>query len=496
VGKDFSIEEASIADIVRSIESRRMTCERLVEEYLERISAFDKRGPSINALISINEKALDEAKRLDRHFEASGLAGSLHGVPIVLKDNFDVEDLPTTAGSNALKEHVPLRDAFVVGKLRNAGAIVLGKANLHEFALGGTTVSSLGGQTRNPYDLTRTPGGSSGGTGAAVAANYCVAGLGSDTVNSIRSPASAQNLVGFRPTWGLLSRSGVVPVSPTQDVIGPITRSVRDAATLLDCMIGYDRSDPATAWGDTAACRNYSRSSDDGDLAGIRIGVWESLFGDGPEHAEVSDIVGNAVKVLEKAGAKLVAIENPRIDVTATSRDFDVQRFEFKEAINRYLASSRPGASVGNLEELIKSRKFHPGLDGFLNEANSADPLLEAKKYHARLVGIAQFRNSILSMMADLKVDALAYPLQKRLVVPIGYPGQPDRNGIIAALTGFPAINVQAGFSSPSQSAPIGVPVGMDLLGRPWSEHVLLNIAFAFESHSHFRKPPPLDALA
>lgn len=488
--KKFSIEEASIADVVSGIEARDVTATRLVEEYLQRIESFDKQGPSINAMISINGNAFAEARKLDDYFDASGLIGPLHGVPIVLKDNFDVQDLPTTAGSIALQGHMPSRDAFVVGKLRRAGAIVLGKANLHEFALGGTTISSLGGQTRNPYDLTRTPGGSSGGTAAAVAANFCVAGLGSDTVNSIRSPASAQSLVGFRPTRGLLSRSGVVPVSPTQDVIGPITRTVRDAATMLDCMVGYDDLDPTTAWSDPGTYGGYAESLGNNSLAGMRIGVWECLFGSGIVYDEVSAIVTNAIRVLENAGATLVSIEKPIIDVSALGRDFDVQRLEFKQAINRYLADSQVNSPIRDLGALIKSRNFHPGIDEFLNGAGSTELLLETEKYYAKLVGMMEFRNSVVKMMADLALHALAYPLQRRLVVPIDHPGQPDRNGIVAALTGFPAIDVQAGFSSPSSSAPIGVPVGMDLLGRPWSEHLLLNIACAFETHSHFRKPP------
>jgi amidase len=247
----FVPEEATVSDIHASLAAGRITCVQVVQAYLRRINAYDDRGPALNAIITINPAALQTAADLDRSpasakasarqaAESRSAMKPLHCVPIILKDNYDTVDMPTTGGSVTLAESVPLRDAFVVRKLREAGAIILAKANLTELARGGTTVSSLGGQTKNPYDLTRTPGGSSGGTGAAIAAGFAVTGTGSDTGQSIRSPASAQSLIGLRPTRGLISRTGIIPISTTQDEAGPITRTVADAARMLDVMAGYD----------------------------------------------------------------------------------------------------------------------------------------------------------------------------------------------------------------------------------------------------------------
>jgi len=247
-GPQFQLMETSISDIHRAMRAGTVTCRSLVQGYLDRIQAYDKQGPALNAMLYVNPKALEQAEAMDAEFKRTGQMKPLHCIPVVLKDIFDTADMPTTAGSLALKGAQPSKDAFTVARFRRAGALILGKTNLHEFALAGVTVSSLGGQTKNPYDLSRTPGGSSGGTGAALAANFAVTGTGTDTVNSIRSPASANSLVGFRPTRGLVSRAGIVPVAFTQDAAGPITRNVADAAVMLDVMAGYDPDDPVTAF--------------------------------------------------------------------------------------------------------------------------------------------------------------------------------------------------------------------------------------------------------
>ncbi len=255
--KSFHLEETTVSNIHAAMKSGNLTCRQLVQLYLKRIEAYDKQGPAINSIILTNPKALATATELDSSFAKSGLTGPLHCIPVVLKDNYNTADMPTTGGSLTLKDFVPQKDAFITQKLREAGAIILAKANLHEFAVWGETVSSLGGQTLNPYDLKRTPGGSSGGTGAAIAANFGVIGLGTDTVNSIRSPASACNLVGFRPTRGLVSRSGIIPYSLTQDMAGPITRTVTDAVVTLDAIAGYDSADASTAWSMGNKQKNY-----------------------------------------------------------------------------------------------------------------------------------------------------------------------------------------------------------------------------------------------
>ncbi len=247
--KPFYLQEATISDVHAAYRSGATTATRLVQAYLDRIQAYDQAGPKLNVVIFLNPKALEEAAALDEHLRTTGkFVGPLHGIPVLLKDNVNTKDMPTTGGSLSLAGYMPATDATIVQKLRSAGAIILAKVNLHEFAIWGETVSSIRGQTLNPYDLTRTPGGSSGGTGAGLAANFAIAGIGTDTVNSIRSPASANSIVGIRPTLGLVSRAGVIPYSFTQDAAGPLARTVTDAAKLLNVLVGYDPGDPATAW--------------------------------------------------------------------------------------------------------------------------------------------------------------------------------------------------------------------------------------------------------
>ncbi|HEY8357723.1 MAG TPA: amidase family protein, partial [Ramlibacter sp.] len=280
------LEEATIATIHAAYRGGTLTATQLVRGYLARIEAYDRQGPTLRAMITINPAALEEAMRLDAEFKAHpDRIGPLHGIPIVLKDNFNTKDMPTTGGSVALKDFRPSTDAFTVDRLRRAGAIILGKANMTEFARGGISVSSLGGQVLNPYDLTRTPGGSSGGTGAAVAANFAAVGTGSDTGQSIRSPASACSLVGVRPTRGLISRAGVMPNSFIQDEVGPIARTVEDAARMLDVMVGYDPLDPITALGVGKAPASYLAALDERALQGAHIGVMANLHGTQERHA-------------------------------------------------------------------------------------------------------------------------------------------------------------------------------------------------------------------
>ena len=311
----FVPEEATISDIHAALGAGRVTCVQVVQAYLRRIEAYDDRGPALNALITLNARALETAAELDRIFAANRSAlRPLHCIPVIVKDNYDTADMPTTGGSLTLAASVPLRDAFVVRKLRDAGAIILAKANLTELARGGTTVSSLGGQTRNPYDLTRTPGGSSGGTGAAIAASFAVTGTGSDTGQSVRSPASAQNLVGLRPTRGLISRSGIIPVSTTQDEAGPITRTVADAARMLDVMAGYDPDDPITAFGAHRIPPTYTAFLNPDALKGARIGVLTEFFGRDPVHQDVNAVTEDAIKKMAEAGATTIRITIPALE--------------------------------------------------------------------------------------------------------------------------------------------------------------------------------------
>src|SRR6202049_4518773 len=312
--RSFHLMETSIANIHEAMQAGTLTCHNLVQQYLDRIHAYDQQGPAIDSMLYINPASLEQADAFDKDFQHTHKLKPLGCVPMVLKDNFDTDDMPTTAGAVTLKGAQPEQDAFAVKRLREAGAIILGKANLQEFASGGISVSSLGGQVRNPYDLTRTPGGSSGGTGAAVAANLAVAGTGSDTGGSIRSPASATSLVGLRPTRGLISRDGIVPVSFTQDTIGPMARNVAEAATLLDAMVGYDSNDPVTALSIGNIPKTYTAFLQNG-LKGARLGVLTNAFGRGPEHEEVNQVMSKAIDVLKAQGAVIVPIEDPVLDI-------------------------------------------------------------------------------------------------------------------------------------------------------------------------------------
>jgi amidase len=488
--QNFAIEETTIAGVQQALQTRATTCRQIVQAYLDRIAAYDHKGPAFNSILTLNPKALSEADRLDAERANGAAMGPLYCAPLVLKDNYNTADLPTTGGSASLAGMQPPADAFVVARLRKAGAIILGKSNMHEFALSGTTVSSLGGQTLDAYDPTRTPGGSSGGTGVAVAANLAIAGTGSDTVNSIRSPASANAVIGIRPTKGLLSRSGIMPVSETQDAIGPIARTVTDAARLLEVMAGYDQNDPSTAWSVGNTPTGYVQFLKPYGLRGARIGLLKTMMGNGPEHQEVNGVMAAAIAALKGGGAEVIEVDAPALDANKLNTDNDVQKYEFKALMNAYL-STIPNAPAKSLAEIIASGKFHkPSLEKFLLSAEGFANGMEEPDYKERLLRNQRTRQALVSVFAEHRLDALVYPLQKRLVVPLTELNQADRNGILASVTGFPAITVPAGFSQPSAAAPLGVPVGIDILGRPWSEGRLIELAYGFEQAVHARKPP------
>ena len=483
----FELEEATIATIHAALGSGRLTCARLVRSYLDRIDAYDHRGPRLNAILAVNPRALQIAAAMDGERRTGVALAPLHCIPVILKDNYNTFDMPTTGGSVTLKDSVPPRDAFVVKRLRDAGAIVLAKANLTELARGGTTVSSLGGQTKNPYDLTRTPGGSSGGTGAAITANFGVLGTGSDTGQSIRSPASALSLVGLRPTRGLVSRDGIIPYSPTQDEAGPIVRTVDEAARMLDAIAGYDPADPITAFGAKRMPKSYTASLKTDGLAGARIGVLSDFFGRDPVHREVNAVVESAIGRMKTIGAEIVHVSLPNVD--ALTRNLSVTSFEFKPAFNHYLATLGPRAPVKSLDEFIARGEFHPSLrSGLEADARMVDGLNSAE-YKKQLLRREELRQAVMTVMAANNLDAILYPHQRRLVVPIG-EDQVDRNGVLSNSTGFPAIVFPGGFSAPTASAPGGVPVGIELLGAEWSEPVLLALAYSFQEQARVRRQP------
>ncbi|TBL75407.1 amidase [Paenibacillus thalictri] len=481
----FVLVESTIPALQAAMTTGKITSRQLVQMYLDRIEAYDRQGPKLNSLLAVSPTALEEAARLDEERVRQGPRGPLHGIPIVLKDNFNTKDMPTTGGAAALESFIPSEDAAVVAKLRAAGAIILAKANMHELAITGTTVSSLGGQTLNPYDLTRTPGGSSGGTGAAVAASFAAAGTGSDTVNSIRSPSSANNLVGIRPTKGLIETDGILPVSFTQDMIGPIARTVEDAAILLEGMIGGGKE---AAPGTACSSASLTDSLAENGLRGVRIGVFHNFFGTLPIHEEVNRVANQAIHAMEAMGAEIVPITIPGLDSDRLIAGVDVQKYELKEELNRYFAAY--GTPVQSLEQFIAMDLHDKSIREALESAQAVERPAEQMDYQDRLARIQQLKAQVLDAMESSGVEVLLYPLQKRLVVPIG-EFQADRNGILGALTGFPAITFQGGFSAPTPTAPIGVPVGIEFLGRPYSEAFLIKLAYSFEQQTRYRTTPP-----
>lgn len=478
---DLNIMEMTIAIAHQSMKNGKLTARQLIENYIHRINALDKSGPSLNSIIHINQNALTEADQLDSLFKESGFVGPLHGIPVLIKDNINTQDMITTAGSLSLKDFTPSDDAFIIKKLKEAGAIILAKVNLHEFAIWGETISSILGQTLNPYDLTRTPGGSSGGTGSAVAANLGMVGIGTDTVNSVRSPASACSLVGFRPTVGLVSRSGIVPYSLTQDTAGPITRTVEDSVKLLDVIRGFDPQDEATK-GITYK-DSYTKFLDSNGLSGKRIGILRSLFGTETVHLEVNEIVNRAILELGNNGANLVEITD-KINTDNIVKDISVHLFEFKRDINEYLSKHSTGLT---LDSIISSGKFHEGIGENIRYAQSLDT--ESSEYKNRLMKRELLREKLNKLMDTYNVDALVYPHQKRPVAALG-ESQLERNGVISSVTGFPACTVPAGFTTPTSSAPLGIPIGIEFMAREWNEGGLIEIAYSFEQSTKHRRPP------
>ena len=482
----FDLMEATVAQIHAAMREGTLTCRELVEAYLDRIEAYDQKGPAINSVITINPHALGEADACDAYFEANGeFCGPLHGIPVMLKDNFNTVDMQTTAGSVALKGWVPPTDSFVTKRIRDSGAIILAKTNLHEFAIWGESISSILGQAVNPYDPTRTPGGSSGGTGATIASNIGVIGLGTDTINSIRSPASANSLVGIRPTIGLVSRAGIVPYSLTQDTAGPICRTVEDAARCLDVIAGYDPDDAETSWCIGKIPASYLDSLNVDGMKGRRIGVLKSLFGKEEINSSTNEVLRNAMKVFEENGATLVPIEDD-IDQPWLTSETSVHLDDFEHDLNGYLDKLPPEWPIHSMREVLEKGLFHPFSEGNMRDAMKLG--VGTPRYLEKMYNKIGVRTHILKIMADLQLDAMIYPHQQQLVCKIG-GNQQQRNGVLCSSTGFPSIAVPAGFA-PDENAPIGVPVGMEIIGRPWSEPLLIEIAYSFEQHSHFRRPP------
>ena len=476
---DFDVMEKSIAELQQAMQSGAVTSRQLTAIFLARIRAYDKAGPRLNAMIAVNPRAVEMADALDRERAAGRVRGPLHGIPIVLKDNFETADMPTTAGSIALARLDTGRDAFQVKKLRDAGAVFAGKTNLHELASGITTISSLGGQTLNPYDLDRTPGGSSGGTGAAVAANFGVAGMGSDTCGSIRIPSANNNLFGLRGTHGLSSRTGIVPLSLTQDIGGPLARTVADLALMLDATVGADPADDVTARSSGHVPRSYRDALSDDGLKGVRIGVLKQLFGSAPEDEEAGRIVRSALEAMKTAGAEVVDLAIAGLE--EQMQGSSVINAEFKFDLLDYLARV-PNAPVRSLGEILESGRYHAALDANFRTRNRPEKR-DTEEYRRALVKRTVVRQLVVAALEEHRVQALAYPTLRRLPAAIGEP-QRGSNCQLSPSTGMPVVAVPAGFSDG------GVPVGVELLGADWSEPALLKMAYAYEQAVQPRRAP------
>ena len=484
--KKIDIMELTVEKLHKALETEELTVKKLVQAYLERIHSYDQQGLKLNSIICINDDVIKEAEALDNYYKNYGLKGPLHGVPILLKDNVHTLDMPTTAGSKSLEGFLSDEDASIVKNLKDAGALIIAKTNLHEFAIWGETISSIQGQTLNPYDLTRTPGGSSGGTGASVAANFGLIGIGTDTINSIRSPSSANCLVGIRPTVGLVSKSGVVPYSNTQDVIGPIARTVEDATKLLDVVYGYDPKDPKTAWSVGRVNQSYINFLNEKGLEHKRIGILKAFFGQDEIHETTNREVYKAINILEKNGATMIVIDN-NFDSGELVQNVSVHLYDLKDHLNTYLSGLPKTAPVHSVAEILESGKHHPGIKENLEKANSLST--GTPIYNERLIKRIATQNRLIQLMATHQLDAIVYPHQKQLVCKVG-DSQNERNGVLASVTGFPSICVPAGFSDPTAEAKLGVPIGMEILGRPFSEGILIEIAYAYEKLSKVRQAP------
>ena len=489
----FDSREATIDTVHHDLYNGLTTCRGVVSSFLSRIEQFNDR---VNAIITLNPSALATADTMDDALAVGNATGSLFCVPILLKDLYDTSDMKTTGGNLDLAGSQPSVDAPVVAALRRAGAIILGKANLHEMALEGLSVSSAGGQTINPYDFTRTPGGSSGGSSASVAASFCVFATGTDTVNSLRSPASANSLFSVRPTRGLITRTGIVPISYTQDAIGPVARSAKDAAIALTVMAstGYHPDDNTTALV-PASSRDvdYAASLTAGSLGGVRFGLISGFFNRtaSNETTPVNRAMDTMVSRLQTAGAIVVPINESVYNATAISNLYDVQRFEYRETMGSYLERpSLGGVHPSTLNQMYDSGKFLVIPSQYEYVTTSLVSSTSNMTYDTVKFGIQNLILTLQQTFTNNNLDAIIYPEQKNLVVKIGSPSQSGRNGILAALTGSPVVTVPAGFSTGTSDAPVGVPIGMEILGRAWSEEKLLQIAYQIEMLTKVRRIP------
>ncbi len=480
----FEVTETSIAATHAALRAGKVTCRQLVEAYLKRIAAYDQ-ATGLNAIVLVNPRALTEADALDLEFKRTGKLRPLHGIAIIVKDNYDTNGLQTTGGSLAMKGFIPSEDAFMVKKIREAGAIVLAKSNMAEWAFSPyVTVSSIGGITRNPYDLDRVPAGSSGGTAAAVAASLGEVGLGTDTGNSIRGPSSHNSLVGIRPTMGLVSRDGIIPLFFGNDMGGPMARTVEDAVRVLEVIAGYDPADPITKLSQGKIPPNYAQFLDRQGLRGARIGVFREYLDAATGDPQVKALAEKAIQNLKAQGAEII---DPFVIPNFAKLTDDIWCGDFQGDLNNYLAGHAKNARYKNLSEIVASGLYLPYIEENLKEAMApktpeSKPCLDIYHDEKKIA----FRNAFLAAMEQAKVDAVVYPTWSNPPRKVGDTKNPagDNSQILSPQTGFPAITVPMGFTYES------LPAGLTFIGRLFSEPTLIKFAYAYEQATKHRHPP------
>lgn len=496
---DFPLLELSIADLAEKMASGQLTAVSITEMYLERVEAIDRSGPNLNSVIELNPDALRIARQLDQERAEGKTRGPLHGIPVMIKDNIDTADrMMTTAGASALMGNYAKEDAFLVKRLRESGAVLLGKTNLSEWANFRSTRSSSGwssrgGQTHNPYVLDRNPCGSSAGSGAAVSANLCVVTIGTETNGSIVCPSASNGVVGLKPTVGLISRSGVIPISFSQDTAGPMARTVADAALCLGVLVGVDENDRMSGESSGQSLTDYTPFLKIDGLKGKRIGVWRSKFG---FHEGVDAALEPALKAIVEAGAELVDLETIIENANELrGQAFALLQYEFKDGVNAYLETASPATGVKSLEDVIAYNYMHEGeaMPFFkmeILELSQARAGLGEEAYLTakRLIQSAS-REGIDRVMHEHRLDAILAPTGGPAWCTDLINGDHYGSGSStpAAWAGYPNITVPAGFVE-------GLPVGMSFFGRAWSEGELISIAYAFEQLTKARRPPEFKA--
>jgi len=490
----FRIVETTIDDIHGAFKSGKITARQLVQAYLDRITAYDKQGPNINSIITLNDHALEDADRLDAAFGSSGLVGPLHGIPILVKDEIDTAGMPTTLGTRVFKDYRPPQDAFPIDKLRKAGAIILGKTTLSEYAAG-DTYGSMFGITRNPYDLDRTVGGSSGGSGAALAANFSTVAIGEETFASIRRPAAWNGVASLRPTPGLVSRSGMWDGYPSPTAqMGPMARSVRDLALLLDVMVGYDPEDPVTALGIGQVDGSYTRVLDKDGLKGARIGILRESIGvqcepGSDDFKKVDAVFERNVSELRAAGAVVVgSIVIPNLKALLARRANNPNNFE--AGLKIYLARN-PNSPIKSRQDIANSPELAKSFPPTKAEQwKNPPPALDAARYLDYLQAREELMFTVLKAMADNKLDVIVHKTVEHQPTLIKDGINPPYSSNKGVPTWNTFLVYAASMTVPSGFTVDNLPVGITFFGRPYSEPTLLKLAYAYEQATHHRAPP------